>query len=262
LLSIGWIDSLPDNPSASGNGKEKSVDATSINPVVFAYNFPHKKTQDFLQRLVLIGAKPDFVLLADRVELNLPNSGRLKPRHADLVHPQTICERFSLPYEVVDHASERCFQLLSKRRPPLGIIAGARILPRAIIDCFTIGVINFHPGLIPEVRGLDALQWALHYDLPLGVTAHLIDHRVDAGRIVERRLIDEYADDTLIDLSLRLYETQVHMLSSTLASLMNRDPAAFEMVTGAPYRRSFPVEHFPGLAAKLSKRLARRRSAA
>ena len=48
------------------------------------------------------------------------------------------------------------------------------------------GIINFHPGLIPEARGLDTPQWCIYDGIPLGVTSHFIDSKVDAGRIIER----------------------------------------------------------------------------
>lgn len=235
----------------------------SIRPVVFAYNFPHKKTQDFIERLVVLGFTPQAVLAADPVKLNLPPSPiRVKARHGGLLHPRRICERFEIPYRVVDHRGDECAELLAGMRPEIGVVAGARILPRRVIDCFRKGIVNFHPGLIPEVRGLDALQWAVYHDLPLGVTAHLIDHRVDAGRIVERRVIDEYEDDTLIDLSLRLHETQVGMLESVLARVAAGDPEDLELVTGGDYRRSFGSEHVPVLYERLRARLAKPRQVA
>jgi hypothetical protein len=52
--------------------KDVAMSALNFQPIVFGYNFPHKKTQDFLQRLVLLGAKPALVLLADPVKLQLP----------------------------------------------------------------------------------------------------------------------------------------------------------------------------------------------
>lgn len=230
----------------------------NVRPIVFGYNFPHKKTQDFLQRLVLLGAKPALVLLADPVKLHLPPAAlRTKPRHGDLIHPQKICDRFGLPSRVMDHTSDDCVELLREHRAQVGIVAGARILPRKVIDCFEVGVVNFHPGLIPEVRGLDALPWALHLGLPLGVTAHLIDHKVDAGRIIQQQTITEYVDDTLIDLSLRLYETQLQMLEPTLEAVVSHPSESFELVTGGDYRRSFPAEFAVTLPQKLAARQAR-----
>ena len=90
-----------------------------------------------------------------------------------------------------------------------------------IIDEFSKGIINFHPGLIPECRGLDALQWSIFNDVDLGVTSHLIDRKVDAGRLIEIKQIALFKDDTLLDLSERLYETQLEMLNSSLKLVLS-----------------------------------------
>ena len=39
---------------------------------------------------------------------------------------------------------------------------------------------------------------------------------MDAGKILERRTIDLHEDDTIFDLSERLYETQLEMLPSAI----------------------------------------------
>ena len=105
---------------------------------------------------------------------------------------------------------------MAERGIELGIIAGARILKDPIIRAFPIGIINFHPGLIPEARGLDALLWSVYKGVPLGVTAHLIDSRVDLGRILVRETIPIYGDDTMLDLSERLHEKQLELLPKAI----------------------------------------------
>ena len=123
-----------------------------MNIAIFAYNFPHKKTQDFLFRLLVENIDIKCVLANDLVELNLPKSIlREKPKHTDLVYPQKICDRFNIPYYNVMHNSKECEELLNRHDIDLGIIAGARILKQNIIQSVNIGIINFHPGLL-QVR--------------------------------------------------------------------------------------------------------------
>ncbi len=187
--------------------------------VVFAYNFPHKKTQDVLLRLWLESYPVAAVLACDPVELNIPApTVRTKLRHAALVHPKVVAERVGAPYHVVPHNAPEAVALLEALRPDLGVIAGARILQKPVINAFRIGIINFHPGLIPEARGLDAMLWSIHRNLPLGVTAHLVDHRVDAGSILLRQRIAIQAGDTALDLSNRLYEAQLDLLKPAIAA--------------------------------------------
>jgi phosphoribosylglycinamide formyltransferase-1 len=233
------------------------------DPVIFAYDFPHKKSQDVILRLIASGRKPKAVLAAPPVALEVPPPAiRVKPRHADLVHPGALCDALGIEYVVVDHRSDTCLLVLDELRSELGVVAGARILPPPVLERFPLGVINLHPGLLPQVRGLDALQWALYRDQPLGVTSHLIDARVDAGWILERREIEVHHDDTLVDLGLRLYETQLAMLDGAIARAVHGDRSSLDRVGEGPYNRSFPAALVPELERALARRRTRAASAA
>jgi len=201
---------------------------------LFAYNFPHKKTQDFLLRLFLEGYHPEFVVACDPVRLNVPEPIlRAKPVHIDIIHPRLICQRLDIPYYVLPHNSQRVAELIQSNNIDIGVIAGARILKKTVIESAGKGIINFHPGLIPEVRGLDALKWAIYHELPIGVTAHFVDERVDAGRIIIREEIPIRSDDTLIDISLRLAETETNLLPKVLSLVKDRPVTDFPLVPHA-----------------------------
>jgi len=186
---------------------------TSPRLALFAYNFVHKKTQDFLTRLHLEELTPCLILAADAVKLDIPEpSIRTKLRHHGGIHPRAIAERLGVRYEVVQHNSDATVDLLREEGIELAVISGARILGTRVIQAVPKGIINFHPGLIPEARGLDAMLWSILEGIPLGVTAHLIDEQVDAGRTLLIRQIRLFRDDTLIDLSERLMEEQLELI--------------------------------------------------
>jgi folate-dependent phosphoribosylglycinamide formyltransferase PurN len=207
---------------------------------VFAYNFPHKKTQDFLLKLFVQGVRVHTVLAMDPQPLKLPPSLRTKLRHRGLDHPRAIADRIGAEYCVVEHNQPATCDLIRQRGLTAGIIAGARILKPPVIEAFPSGIVNFHPGLIPEVRGLDALLWSIHNDIALGVTAHRIDRRVDAGLVLLRELIPIYADDTLLDLSERLYETQLELLLPATIALLRGEGVA--VASEARANRPMPME--------------------
>jgi methionyl-tRNA formyltransferase len=180
---------------------------------LLGYNFVSKKTQDFMIQCFLDQIPVGLVIAADPVQLPIsPPAVRTKLRHRGLTHPAVIAERLGWEYVVLPHNAPEVGGIVRERGIDLGIVSGARILRRRTIEAFGIGVINFHPGLIPEARGLDAMLWSIYHDLPLAVTAHLIDQRVDCGRVLIRQPISILADDGLLDLSERLYEQQLEML--------------------------------------------------
>jgi len=227
---------------------------------VFAYNFPHKKTQDFLLRLFLEGYKIEFVVACEPEELNLPTPIlRVKLRHIDMLHPRTICQQFNIPYYVLPHNSTEVASLLKTSNIEVGVISGARILKRHIIQSVGKGIINFHPGLIPAVRGLDALKWAIYCNLPVGVTAHFIDERVDAGRIIVREEIPVENDDTLVDISVRLEETQINLLPIVLDMVRDKPVTDFSVVTyEAKANPPMPNELEKEIPRKFSERLCKK----
>lgn len=218
-----------------------SWDNIKVKIAVFCYNFLHKKSQDFLVRLFLEGIKIECVFAADPVELNIPpTSIRTKIRHIGLLHPKDIAERLGVEYFVAPHNSAEVIASIKDRELDLGIIAGARILKDPVIKSFSIGIINFHPGLIPEARGLDAMLWSIYKDLPLGVTAHLIDENIDAGNILLKEKIPIYPDDTLLDLSERLHDKQIEMIKPAIKAALLGDFLPVDLTT--PYHRKMPAE--------------------
>lgn len=184
---------------------------------VFGYNFPHKKTQDILLRLFLYGYEINWVFLAEPIKLNIPTSSiRTKIRHSALIEPQIIVNKLNFNMHIGPHNDEKVANIIKKNKLDIGVIAGARILKKNIIDSFNIGIINFHPGLIPEARGLDALLWSIYKEIPLGITAHLIDEQIDAGNVLIKEKIDIYSDDSIFDVSERLYEKQLQLINPAI----------------------------------------------
>lgn len=223
--------------------------------ILFAYNFPHKKTQDFIFYCQHHKIEIDLILAADAVKLNIPKSTlRSKVRHQALLHPSEIADSFKIDYKVVAHNSQEARELLGHIKPDTGLIAGARILKDYIIEEFRNGIINFHPGLIPESRGLDALFWSIHNMLPLAVTSHIIDKKIDAGKILEIQKIPVYADDTLFDLAERLYEYQLQMIPTSLNKLNKRQFLDIS-IAGSAYNKKMPAEMEATIPGKLNSYL-------
>ena len=183
--------------------------------IVFAYDFPHKKTYEGLLWLHVHRVKIAAVIAAPRVELRIRESAiRVAPSGLTFPHPREVATRIGVPYYVAAHNSPECLRLLKKHEPRVGVVLGARILSQEVIDCFSLGVLNMHPGLIPENRGLDNVKWAILNGIDQGVTTHLIagGKDVDLGRLIERRVVPVLPDDTLVDICLRLQNAELQMM--------------------------------------------------
>ena len=210
---------------------------------MFAYDFNHTKTKDLILVMEHLGHKLSCILAAPKVELNLPESQiRTSIGSNEYFHPKDVAKMFDIPYFVLYHNNEECTKRIKERNCDIGIIGGARILSKKTVEAFNYGVINFHPGIIPENRGLDNLKWAIHLNIPQGVTTHFIDERIDAGRIILKKKIPIYYDDTLFDVQKRLYDTQIELVESTLEKIKGKTLDDFPLVTEGESRGITPKE--------------------
>ncbi|MDF0551647.1 formyltransferase family protein [Kamptonema sp. UHCC 0994] len=90
-------------------------------------------------------------------------------------------------YHVANHNDEECVSILKEINPDLIVLGDTRILKPYMLDIPNLGIINVHPGYLPDVKGNNPYIWAIIHDLPQGCTVHFIDQGVDTGPIIERR---------------------------------------------------------------------------
>ena len=218
---------------------------------VFAYNFKHWKTQVGIQNLILAGFKPQVILAADSVKLSFYKSKtRIGPKDLFLTHPKEIAECHDINYRVVVHNSEETASIVREMDLDVGVILGARILKPIAFSEFNLGVLNMHPGLLPENRGLDNLKWAILKNLPQGVTVHLIDKYIDRGQLLCRESINIYEDDTLMDLHLRIQNLEQELMIRSLGHLKSEGVNSLQPLDKGEYHKSVPPELEKGLPDK------------
>ena len=187
---------------------------------VFAYNFKHKKTQDGLLKLFLSKIKINQVIAMNKIKINQPSKKiEITPKDISYFEPKLICKFLKIPYSVMSHNSNKCIKFLKKHKFDIGIILGARILREEVIKSFKIGIINLHPGLLPENRGLDTYQWAICNNIPQGATAHLIDSKMDKGKILFKKKINIYNQDTIKDFYLRVQSLELELMIKSLNAI-------------------------------------------
>ena len=144
---------------------------------------------------------------------------------ADVFDVQKLCLSLSIPFVEAPHDD---IDVIAKARASIGakiaIIAGARILKSNIISEFPRGVVESHPGKIPETSGLDSFFYTLKTGSSMGVTVHLIDERVDAEVNIFRKLRIT-AEDTYDSIKNNLYLTQLVALHRFLDVFLSDDMA-------------------------------------
>lgn len=110
-------------------------------------------------------------------------------RCCGLWHPPLVSEvcESSRFYSFSSLKDDELIQFLEKKQYDLGIQGGTGILKEDIIRRFHLGILNFHPGDLPEYRGCSAPEWQLLDGKPIICTCHLVDAGIDTGKIYKKR---------------------------------------------------------------------------
>jgi methionyl-tRNA formyltransferase len=108
------------------------------------------------------------------------------------------------PLRVVGNVNDaRSTRMLHALQPDLLVLAGARILSRAVLETASWGALNAHPAHLPGFRGTGVVGWSILRGSPVTVTVHIASPDVDAGDVLERRLVPIEPGDTLADVQRR-----------------------------------------------------------
>ena len=91
----------------------------------------------------------------------------------------------------------RSVELLRRLAPDLLVLAGARILSADVLAAPRLGALNAHPARLPGFRGTGVVGRSILAGVPVTVTVHFASADVDAGDVVERRLVPVESGDTL-----------------------------------------------------------------
>ncbi len=209
--------------------------------IIFAYDFPHRKTEEFIIFCHLNNIKISAVIGTSWKKLNV-SSPKFKTKISikPIYQPHFLCEKLKIKYHRVDHNSDECFEILKKLKPEIGLIAGARIINSRIIKLFKKGIINFHPGDIPKIRGLNSSLRAIKFNHPQVVTAHLIDEKIDSGIILFKKKLDLSSSDSIFEINEKLYKSQISMITQAIDKTINRQGVKINIKT--PYYYKSPYE--------------------
>ena len=150
-----------------------------------------------------------------------------RPSAAGLAHAREA----GIPQVVIDHrryADREAFDrvlgdTLASHQPDLVVLAGfMRVLTPGLVRRFENRMLNIHPSLLPDFRGLDTHARALAAGVAHhGVSVHFVTTELDSGPVIMQARVPVRPDDTPETLAARvqaaehrLYPAAVEMICS------------------------------------------------
>lgn len=186
---------------------------------IITYQTGHLKTWQILRKLQ---TKPYRVTLFAFPFKPRPQRRQIfqdRPGQLIELDIKDYCDRHDVGYVTVDGWEDEyaaCFDYpspnhhspdeKSNEKPKVFLTCIAKIIPASFIEGRVI--LNAHPGLLPENRGLDAFKWSIINSRPVGVSLHAIDENIDQGTLLYRIKVPILPSDTLVDVANRSYETE------------------------------------------------------
>ena len=150
---------------------------------------------------------------------NRRNAPGLQYAEARGVTTVTIAdEDYPSPAEADKHITAR----LLKESPKLIALAGfMRVLGADIVREFAGKMINIHPSLLPNFRGLNTHRRALEAGVAEhGCTVHWVSELVDEGEIIAQSKVPVMQDDTEQTLAARVLKAEHSLYPQVIAKLL------------------------------------------
>jgi methionyl-tRNA formyltransferase len=108
---------------------------------------------------------------------------------------------------------------LKKKKFDLCIQGGTGILKKEVINQFSIGVVNFHPGDLPLYRGCSAPEWQIFENKPVYSTCHFIDEGIDTGDILMKKILHTH-NETYESFRASIYPATAVFVVEVLKSIL------------------------------------------
>ena len=152
----------------------------------------HPYGREMLKQILSEGFIPEVIIEEDSEIGTEEREKFLKRIEGNPIAPEisTQIEGKEIPHVTVSiHNSEKVMPHIENLDLDLIVFGGTRIIRGEILDFPKDGVINSHPGLLPDCRGSASPAWSVYHDIPIGSSTHFCDNGIDTGDLLFRREI-------------------------------------------------------------------------
>ena len=134
---------------------------------------------------------------------------------------------FNIKKKIINYKSKKLMEKglinkLQKERIDIICLAGfMKIISKNFIKKFDGMILNIHPSLLPKYKGLNTHFRAIsNKDRYSGCTVHLVNHKLDGGKIISQKKVKILKKDTPKSLASRILKQEHVLYSKTLNKIL------------------------------------------
>ncbi len=155
---------------------------------------------------IVISDVPGAGILKLAAEAGIPAHTLIEPRYKSRLSPEV---------------EARLAELLQGAQVDYVVLAGyMRVVKAPLLEAFPRRIVNIHPSLLPNFRGLEAWRQAVEAGAEKsGCTVHYVDAGVDTGEILAQSEVPVLSDDTAESLHARIQAAEHHLYPAVIRQL-------------------------------------------
>lgn len=132
---------------------------------------------------------------------------------------------------------------LKALKADLQVVVAFRMLPEVVWNMPPLGTFNLHGSLLPQYRGAAPLNWAIiNGETKTGVTTFLLDEKIDTGKILFKKEIYIWENDTVGTIHDSLMEIGAKLVLETVDALASGD---YEAIPQSELIKDSEIKHAP-----------------
>lgn len=99
-----------------------------------------------------------------------------------------------------------------------------QIIKKDLIKIPSFGILNVHPSMLPEYRGVKPIFWVLkNNERKTGITIHIVEESLDTGDILLQKEVEILSTDSVDSLSKRISTVGSEILQASIKSIQSND---------------------------------------
>ena len=126
-------------------------------------------------------------------------------------------------YKNVDKAEDKIIIILKKDNIDFICLAGfMKILSNKIINIYKNKILNIHPSLLPRYKGLNTHKRVIkNKEKFTGCTVHLVNEKLDSGKIILQKKVRILKKDSEISLSKKVLKIENKIYPKAIKKFVN-----------------------------------------